>query len=116
MAYDLDRTHIEQIEDLCFTVLCLLGCKEAPFAVTNGPKITVSYPMGLFAWMSSFSPQPEVFEYAVINVVKGLLGARVTVVIGPPSHHWVEHSQHLHSCASKVGLDDFSGFGNNAFY
>jgi hypothetical protein len=92
VAYDLDRTHIEQIDDIGFTTLCLLGCKEAPFAVTNGPKITISYPMGLFAWVSSFSPLPEVFENTIVNVVKGFLRTRVAVVVGPSPHHRVEHS------------------------
>lgn len=91
MAHDLNRAHIEQINDLCFTSLRLLSCKEAPFAVTNGPKITLSYPMGLFAWVSPFSPLPEVFEDAVINVMKGFLGARVAVVVGPAPDHRVEH-------------------------
>jgi len=36
--------------------------------------------MGLFVWVSSFSPLPEVFEDAVVNVIKGFLGARVAVV------------------------------------
>ena len=91
MAYDLNRAHIEQIDDLCFTVLRLLSCKEAPVAVTNGPKITISYPMGLFAWVSSFSPLPEVFEDAVVNVIKGFLGACVAVVVDPTPDHRVEH-------------------------
>ena len=91
MAHDLNRTHIEQIYDLCFTALRLLGCKEAPFAVTNGPKITVSYPLGLFVWVSSFRPPPEVFEDAVVNVIKGFLGACVAVVVGPAPDHRVEH-------------------------
>ena len=91
MAHDLNRAHIEQIDDLCFTSRCLLSCKEAPIAVTNGSKITVSYPMGLFVWVSSFSPHPEVFEDAIVSVIKGLLGARVAVVVGPSPDNWVEH-------------------------
>jgi hypothetical protein len=87
VAYDLNRTHVEQINDLCFTPLCLLGCKEAPVAVTNGSKITVSYPMGLFVWVSSFSPHPEVFEDAIVSVVKGFLGGRVAVVVNQNSKY-----------------------------
>ena len=92
MAYDFNRTHIMQVDDICLTALCLLGCKEAPVTVTNGSKITISYPMGLFVWVSSFSPQPEVFEDAVVSVVKGFLGARVAVVVGPPPDHRVKPS------------------------
>jgi hypothetical protein len=91
VAYDLNRTHIEQIDDLRFTALRLLSCKEAPVAVTNGPKITISYPMGLFVWVSSFSPLPEVFEDAIVNVIKGFLGACVAVVVSPAPDYRVEH-------------------------
>ena len=90
MAYDLNRTHIKQINDLCFTALRLLGCKEAPVTVTNGSKVPISYPLGLFAWVSSFRPPPEVFKDARINVVKGFFGARVAVVVGPSPDHRVE--------------------------
>ncbi len=92
VAYDFNRTHIKHIDDIYFTPLCLLGCKEAPFTVTDGSKITLSYPIGLFVFVSSLSPHPEVFEDAVVSVVKGFLGARVAVVVGPSSHHRVEHS------------------------
>ncbi len=90
MAYDFNRTHIKQIDDVCFTPLCLLGCKEGPFTVTDGSKITFSYPISLFVLVSSISPHPEVFEGAIVDVVKGFLGARVAMVVGPSSHHRVE--------------------------
>ena len=90
MAYDLDRTHIKQINDPGFTALRFLGCKETPIAVTNGSEVTISYPMGTFVRVSPFSPAPEVFKDARINIVKGFFGARVAVVVGPPSDHRVE--------------------------
>ena len=90
MTHDLNRAHIEQIDDLGYTALRLLGCKEAPVAVTNGSKITVSYPLGLFARVSPFSPAPEVFKDARVNIVKGIFGARVAVVVGPAPDHRVE--------------------------
>ena len=86
------RGHIDQTDDVSPTFLCFFGCKEAPFAVTNGPKITVSYPMGLFVLVPSFSPPPEVFEDAIVNVAKGLLGTRVAMVVGPTPDHRVKHS------------------------
>ena len=90
MTHDLNRTHIKQIYDSGFTALCLLGCKKAPVAVTNGSKITISYPLGLFARVSSFNPSPEVFKDAGVNVVKSFFGARVAVVVGPSPDHRVE--------------------------
>jgi len=90
VAYDLDRTHIEQIDGLSFTALRLLGCKETPIAVTNGSEITISYPMGTLIRVSPFSPVPEVFKDARINIVKGFFGARVAVVVGPSPDHRVE--------------------------
>ena len=68
MTHDLNRTHIKQIYDSGFTALCLLGCKKAPVAVTNGSKIAISYPLDLFISVSSFGPSPEVFEDAEVNV------------------------------------------------
>ena len=90
MTHDLNRTHIKQINDLGSTALRLLGCKETPVVVTNGSKITISYPLGLFTRVSSFSPPPEVFKDARINVVKGFFGARVAMVIGPAPDYRVE--------------------------
>jgi len=90
VAYDLDRTHIKQIDDLGFTALRLLGCKETPIAVTNESKVTISYPMGTFVRVSPFSPAPEVFKDARIKIVKGFFGARVAVVVGPSPDHRVE--------------------------
>ena len=90
MAHNLDRTHIKQIHDLGFTTLRLLGCKETPVAVTNRSKITISYPLGLFARVSSFSPTPQVFKDARINIVEGIFGARMAMVVGPSPDHRVE--------------------------
>ena len=90
MTHDLNRTHIKQVDDLGFTTLHLLGCKKAPVAVTDGSKVTISYPLGLFVWVSSFNPAPEVFKDAGINVVKGVFGAQMAVVVGPSPDHRVE--------------------------
>ena len=90
MTHNLNRTHIKQIYDSGFTALCLLGCKKAPVTVANGSKVTISYPLGLFARVSSFRPAPEVFKDARINIVEGIFGARVAVVVGPSPDHRVE--------------------------
>ena len=86
------RGHIDQIDDVNPTSLCLFGCKKAPLLVTNGSKITISYPLGLFILVPSFSPYPEIIEDAGINIVEGFLGARMAVIVGPSPDYWVELS------------------------
>ena len=109
-------THLDQIEELGPTFLCLIGCEETPIMVTNGSEITVLNPLGLFMWVPSFSPFPEIIEDAGINIAEGFLGACMTVIIGPTPDYRVEHPQHLRCCTAKMRFNDFSGFGNNAFY
>jgi hypothetical protein len=64
---------MKQIDDFWFTTLCLLGCKETPVAVTNGSKIAISYPLGLFVRVSPFSPAPEVFKCATSLIMAQFL-------------------------------------------
>ena len=73
VTYDLNRTHVKQIDDIGITAFCLSGGKEAPLTVADGPKIAGSNPSNLFIAVSSFSPIPEVIENASINVAKGFL-------------------------------------------
>ena len=90
MAYDFNRTHIEQISDIGIPVLCLLGCEEAPFTVTDRSKIAGSNPSDLFTWVSSFGPIPEIFEDAGIDVAKGFLGTRMAMIVGPSPDNRIE--------------------------
>ena len=110
------RSHIDQIDDISPTALFLSGCKEGPLSVSNGSEIAISNPLGLFSLVPSFSPYPEIVEDAGINIAEGFLGARMTVIVGPTTDHWVELSQHFRCCATKMEFDDFLCFGNNAFH
>ena len=92
MSYDFNRPHIKQINDAGIPTLFLLGCKEAPFTVTDRSKIAGSNPLDLFITVSSFGPIPEVFEDARIDVAKGSLGTRIPVIVSPSPDNRIELS------------------------
>ena len=90
MAYDFNHTSVKQINDVSIPTLCLLGCKEAPFTVTDRSKVARSDPLELFVWMSSCGPIPEAFEDAGINVAKGSLGTHMAMIVGPSPDNRIE--------------------------
>ncbi len=90
MAYDLNRTHVSQINDIGIPALCLLGGEEAPLTVADCSKIARSNPSDLFIAVPSFSPIPEVIEDAAINVAKGFLGTHMAMIVRPSPDDRIE--------------------------
>ncbi len=98
-----------------YHLMVFCGTRKSPVVPCLGGEITLFYPASGLIRVSAFSPFPQRFDDAGVDVSEGFLATDMAMVVCPAADHGVELLDYRRRCRHRVLFERFPGLSQQVF-